>query len=232
MDRFQKLDGRFDEASYLSSLYFLARRLVILCKHAVEESVETNDADTIRKAIESVFDLDLIADSGRLLQLVYECYQHSKKSLSKGLNRRLKREAKEKDALCYLCGSDLYFGDDPKDNRYETEHLLPRGLGGGNFEKNLAPSCHSCNNFKRNRISGEDLHYESLVYKNEKSSEIKEFHVFAAALFNGSKCSLCGKSMRSEGSMKCLRGNSKDVWHLFNLEHICESCELEANKNK
>jgi 5-methylcytosine-specific restriction endonuclease McrA len=228
LDKFQKLDGQLDETVFKSKIYHLARRLIVLSEYAVKNSSSSDQSLIIKNAIENIFDMDLLSDPNKFIQLVYECYVQSKKYPSDGEKNIILKKAKDKNENCYICGVTLTFENNKSDTSCEIEHVMPRSLGGGNTQHNLLPSCHKCNNYKKNRIAGADLHYEFMVYPyTEKSKQkITEYHVFASFLFRDSRCSQCGKSAYTQGEMETYLRNTMDAWHLFNIEHLCTQCKI------
>lgn len=229
LDKFQKLNRRLDESIYGSKIYHLARRLILLCKYAVRISSETNEAFAIGRAIDIVFETQTLEDPTLLKVLVFECYKDSQRDLSEGVRRRVYKAAQISNGKCYLCGIELNFEDSKHDSFCEVEHILPRSLGGGNEEHNLKPACKRCNGFKKDRISGYDLHFESLVYPftERVKGKIEPYHEFAASLFNNTRCSMCGRQSETQGKMEQRLANKDDLWHLFNIEHICDECNIE-----
>lgn len=228
LDRFQKLDGKLDDSVYKSKIYHLARRLVILCEYAIRQSEETNESAIIERTFDQVFDMDLLADPALLKSLVYECHQNAKRKLSNSAKRKVRNSAKKLNGKCYICGTELSFDDKKHPTFCEVEHVLPRSLGGSNLNHNLKPACKECNGHKRSRIAGADLHFESMVYYyTEKGTDkISRFHDFASMLFVGYQCSLCGKSSETQGEMEQRLTNESDSWHLFNVEHVCDECQI------
>jgi len=226
MDRFQKLDGEFDQKLHESQLFFLARRMVSLAKYSCKLSSSSNEADIIRDCMESVFDLTNISNPIELINLVHECYQSGKRRPTQSQRKTFEQEIGDMP-YCYLCGASLDLTNGDGDEACTLEHVLPREFGGGNVVSNFRPACRKCNGFKRNRFGGADLHYESLVYPyvEEGESKIGDYQKFASSLFGQSKCAICGGDRQNLGEMKLMLSSPIDCWHLFNVVSVCDQCD-------
>lgn len=231
IDEFQCLGRELEETIYISSIYNLSRRLVIHAQYAATRATTNDTASIIRESLTRNFKFTNLKDPNRILMLAYECYKSSQKTPTDSTIKSIKKQSKENASVCYICGVELSHDDQSAGTYIEVEHQLPRSLGGGNDNTNLLAACKTCNKFKRNRISGADLHFESIVYPHTEQIEhkIEDFQLFAARFFNQHKCSNCGESAEDIGTLHVLTSQDDLEWNLFNITLLCNGCAADLN---
>lgn len=69
------------------------------------------------------------------------------------VSAKLRREVIERaNGICEYCFSNSMISDSP----FDVEHIIPLFADGESISENLALSCHGCNLYKSNKISGFD----------------------------------------------------------------------------
>ena len=226
IDSFLNHDGRFSATVYESVILNLARRLIVHTQYIAKTSVKTLEPEKVKESLYRTFRLNSLNAPDQLVDLVYECYRSSLKGLSDGAKNSVKRNSRSNNSNCYICGVNLTYDDPKADTFHEAEHILPRSLGGSNLQSNLKGACKRCNNFKNSRINGADLHYEYMVYPFTEIGEtkIKNYHLFAARLFNNYICNECGRPAELAGELEVVQLSGSDSWNLFNTMLLCAQC--------
>lgn len=70
--------------------------------------------------------------------------------------KTIERIFNSKEAKCHWCNIELNFsfpsdGVQKADNA-TLDHIIPRGIGGGNWNSNLVVACYSCNHKRKDTI--------------------------------------------------------------------------------
>ena len=233
VDGFLNHDGRFTEAVYESAILNLARRLIVHTQYIAKKSAKTVDPETVKESLYRTFRVQSLDAPDQLVNLVYECYKYSLKKLPNGTKNSVKKNSRSNNSNCYICGVALTYADPNLDTFHEAEHILPRSLGGSNFHSNLKGACKRCNNFKDSRINGADLHYEYMVYPFTEigPKKLRDYHLFAARLFNNHACTECGRPAELAGELEVFQISDSDSWNLFNTMLLCVQCASKLTAN-
>lgn len=171
-------------------------------------------------------------DQRFLANLTFDAVKESKKDIPSGLYKRLRSEAKGRNARCKIGGCAIdYDADAASHCSFSLDHMWPQSLGGSSEEWNLQVACSDCNSIRKDLVEASDAHYEHFHVKLERpangqaTSFLSELHkVFriAALIRADFRCEMCGLPVDStESDMDFVLPNRNETYNIFNIMVAC-----------
>lgn len=164
-------------------------------------------------------------------KLVFEALDASKKNISLGLFRNLKKQARNRSQCCEMCGCTIDYDTNGLPNSFSLDHIWPQSLGGLSEESNLRVACNDCNSRRQNIVEASDVHYEHFHVKTDWSpdptdsfwAQFKNEFRMAALLRSAFQCEICGESVESmEGGPDFVPRDRDENLHIFNVQVQCK----------
>lgn len=231
-------DGELSRLVYESTLNYLLRRLITAAVYIRKAYFDTTDDEKVyweelRKFVNEKTQLPA-EHREQIVTLLHFCVLENIRQPNKGTKRKVRQEAKENNAKCYICGRDVLHDrvkpeDDIRKENAEIEHKWPKSLGGSNKFWNLVVACNRCNELKENYLDPSDFHYEHLCAVTDENMDKfgTDFNwkyripVLAKSEF---RCSIedCQNEAKNYGSLKFARIDSQDSWHFLNINAYCD----------
>jgi hypothetical protein len=223
-------DGELSKLLYKSTINYMLRRLINTAEF-IRRSCETEEK-FIGKLRDYIKD-QLKIPGGKIEKLhtlLRECLKLKNKDVTPMKKKNLKKDAKNQNDKCYLCGCELdfdYSNKEKNDFAPEVEHIWPKTMGGISESENLKICCSKCNRSKQYYIDYSDFHYEEIALVSDESeshfsTEMKRVYELALWSKSGFKCLTCQKPASYVGKLKFKRRNSDDSWHFLNIDSYCD----------
>jgi 5-methylcytosine-specific restriction endonuclease McrA len=235
-DRILNLSGSFIAMSYDSCVIHLLRRLITGATWVKRkcDRFEHGQAEFIRDLRNFVSTRYLLpsADVEFVCVLLFECVRASEAKVSSGFSRQMLRDVMAKECRCYICGCVLTLTENDRAHA-EIEHVWPRSLGGSSSPENLRLACFDCNKKKKDYIDASDYHFErmccTVIDRSDASFGRALYADFRLAVLAKTDycCSVCGQGPLDVGSLKFVRRNRDDAWHLLNVDAVCDKHDSE-----
>jgi hypothetical protein len=164
-------------------------------------------------------------------KLVFESLDATKRDISPGLFTELKKQARNRNQRCEICGRIIDYDATDTQNAFSLDHLWPQSLGGLSEAWNLRTSCKNCNSRRQNIVEASDVHYEHFHVKTDQTSDPgdsfwkqlnNEFRI-AALMRADFECEICGESVENmeEGPAFVTREREEN-FHIFNIQVYCK----------
>jgi 5-methylcytosine-specific restriction endonuclease McrA len=224
-------DGELVLTMYVSSINYMTRRLITTAEYLKRKSSGSSDifVSMLRKYILEQTKIPS-NKSEKFVSLLQLCVDARNRPLTQSTKEKIKRNAKNRGARCYICGRDLIYSadiDDGKGARAEVEHVWPHALGGSSDETNLLVACERCNRIKAHFIDANDFHYEEICLVTDEGMESfsTDFHWFyriAILAKTNYCCVICNQPAQYHGELRFNRRNLSDSWHFLNVDAYCD----------
>lgn len=229
-------DGRLSRLIYDSTLNYFLRRLITVAEYFKRKYYDTTGSEfeywsQLRFYLREYTRIPH-SDIERVFTLLRMCVSERNRSPSPGTRNSIIRDARNRNARCYICGREVTYDRNAIDltgQKAEIEHVWPKALGGSNNETNLKIACERCNKIKADYIDYSDFHYEEVcgvTDENMSNFETDFGWNYRVAVLSKSDfvCSVdgCNRSARLYGELQLQRIDPFDSWHFLNVEAYCD----------
>lgn len=170
-------------------------------------------------------------DRLRIGRLTFAALDASKKDISTGLFKEMKKQASNRRQRCEIRGCIIDYDTTSSHNSFSLDHKWPHSLGGVSERWNLRVACRACNSQRQNIVEASDVHYEHFHVKTDWSAdpgssfqkELKNEFKIAALLHANFQCEFCGESVENmEEGVDFMTREREENFHMFNVQVTCK----------